>query len=56
MIVVEFETSNCISVILFTFCHPSGSSSEILDELNSFLQGNAESGRIDLAGDVFTLY
>lgn len=56
LIVVEIKTSNCISVILFTFCHSSGSSSEILDELNSFLQGNAASGRIDLAGDVFTLY
>lgn len=55
-LIVEIETPNCISVILFTLCHPSGSSLEIVDELNSSLQGNAKSSRIDLAGDVFTLY
>ena len=52
LIEVEIKTLNCIHVILYTFYHPPGSSPEILHDLNSSLQSNAESSRIVLVGDV----
>ena len=48
LIVVEIKTSNCITVILYTFYRPPGSSPEILHDLNSSLQSNAVSSRIVL--------
>lgn len=52
LIEVEIKTLNCIHVILNTFYRPPGSSPEILHDLNSSLQSNAESSRIVLVGDV----
>ena len=52
LIEVEIKTLNCIHVILYTFYRPPGSSPEILHDLNSSLQSNAESSRIVLVGDV----
>ena len=46
LVVVEIKMLNC------TFYCPPGSSPEILHDLNSSLQSNAESSRIVLVGDV----
>ena len=48
LIVVEIKTPNCITVILYTFYRPPGSSPEILHDLNSSIHSNAVSSRIVL--------
>ena len=46
LIVVEIKTPNCVTVILYTFYRPPGSSPEILHDLNSSPQSNAVSSCI----------